>query len=315
MEEQEKIAENSVSQWQKLKATLSTPKAKKISNIVFTVVEVAIVIFTIVISVMVWVGGGNPDDLSQPKAGKQAMLAIQTDSMMGDAKDNFNPGDLVFVKMPEDVGGLGVGTIIAYRTQIYQNGQMFNTIITHRIIEVKKDANGKTESYVVLGDNTEGRNETEIEQSKDIVPLGSVVGEYKSKLKGLGGAILWLQGYEHVENAYGVKIWSYAGKTNNFLYVIIIPLILLLVWNGYYLVKAIVDAKIKKAKEAAAQAAIEAASAPIDEEEIKRRAIEEYLKSQAQTATEDKPANEAEVPEAASEDGEVSADSDTPKVD
>ena len=60
-----------------------------------------------------------------------------------------------------------------------------------------------------------------------------------------------------------------------------LPLILLLVYNAYLVIRMVVEAKLKKQQEQAQAALAQAQSnAALDEEEIKRRAIEEYLASQ-----------------------------------
>ena len=62
---------------------------------------------------------------------------------------------------------------------------------------------------------------------------------------------------------------------------IIIPLGLLLLYNIYLVAQIVIEGRMKKANALAAEQAKQAALASIDEEEIKRRAIEEYLRSQA----------------------------------
>ena len=75
-----------------------------------------------------------------------------------------------------------------------------------------------------------------------------------------------------------------------------LPLILLLVYNIYLVIRMVVEAKIKK-QQRQTELAIEEArnAAALDEEEIKRRAIEEYLasKNAASPAEEDKGAADA----------------------
>ena len=75
-----------------------------------------------------------------------------------------------------------------------------------------------------------------------------------------------------------------------------LPLILLLVYNIYLVIRMVVEAKIKKQQRQTELAIEEARNAAVlDEEEIKRRAIEEYLasKNAASPAEEDKEAADA----------------------
>ena len=61
-----------------------------------------------------------------------------------------------------------------------------------------------------------------------------------------------------------------------FALIILLPLVLLFGYNVYLIVRMIIEEKTRKARE---QALAEATAAVIDEEEIKRKAIEEYLAS------------------------------------
>ncbi len=257
-----------------------SPKAKKIANIIVTSLQVAIVVVTVVISIFVWTTTGN----GEATAKRVQLLAIRSNSMKGDARDSFNAGDLVIVKAPEDATALEIGTVITYKYSVTGGG---TTLITHRIVEIiPPTEEGGNVRYRTQGDNAEDPD------SRSVQP-GDVVGIYAGKIKGVGTALLWLQGFERVELSGGDYGWDYVGNSNNFLYVIIIPLIALLLWNGYAMIKVIMEGKLKKARDEAAAAAAAAAAgnaAALDAEEIKRRAIEEYLASLS--------ANKATVPEA-----------------
>ena len=92
---------------------------------------------------------------------------------------------------------------------------------------------------------------------------GDIKGIYSSKIAGVGSALGWLQ------------------EPTHFFLVVMLPLILLLVYNAYLVIRMVVEAKLKKQQEQAQAALAQAQSnAALDEEEIKRRAIEEYLASQ-----------------------------------
>ena len=84
----------------------------------------------------------------------------------------------------------------------------------------------------------------------------NVLAVYKTHLKGVGKAVNWLQ------------------NPTNFLLVIVIPLALLFIYNIILVVRMVMEFKMAKVKETAGEAVA------IDEEEIKRKAIEEYLASQ-----------------------------------
>ncbi len=242
-----------------------SPKAKKIVNIVITSLQVAIVVVTVAISIFVWTTTGKGE--ASVKA--MQILAIRSNSMIGDNKDSFKAGDLVVIKRPVDAEAIPVGTVITYKYST-QGG---TTLITHRVDSIiAPTQEGGNIRYATKGDNTSAVDPAAVQP-------GDIVGVYSFKINGVGGVLLWLQGYKRVpiEGGYG---WDYAGNTNNFLWVIIIPLIALLLWNGYALIKVIMEGKIKRAREeaaAAAAAALAGGTGVVDAEEIKRRAIEEYL--------------------------------------
>lgn len=83
---------------------------------------------------------------------------------------------------------------------------------------------------------------------------------YKSHIKGVGKAINWLQ------------------EATHFLLVIVLPLALLFIYNLVLFIQMIMQAKVASEKERMAAEGV--APAIIDEEEIRKRAIAEYLASQ-----------------------------------
>ncbi len=221
-----------------------SPNTKKALEITLMAVQIAVVIIAIIISAIVI---ANPIVSSgEVSEGKTKLLPVLTDSMNGDQKDSFKKGDLVIAKTPKDVFALEVGDIVTFQ---YREPSTGITILnTHRIIEVVRGADGKALTYVTHGDaNPVGSNEN--------VNPNTVLAVYSSHLKGIGGAITWLQ------------------DPTNFLLVIVLPLAILFIYNIVQFVRMIVMAKMAKVKEESA------VTANLDEEEIKRRAIEEYLAS------------------------------------
>ena len=103
-----------------------------------------------------------------------------------------------------------------------------------------------------------------------------VLAVYQFHLKGVGKAIFWLQ------------------KPMNFLFVIVFPLIALFIYNVIMFIRMMMQSKLEKVVEKAGVLAI-------DEEEIKRRAIEEYLASKPNSqGTVEQAASKAENKEQAS---------------
>lgn len=217
-----------------------TPKQKKIIDIVVTSIEVVIVLLAIIASAIII---ANPNPVSATVAkGSVKLLPVLTGSMDGDRKDSFKEGDLVVAGSPKDVLKLEKGQIITFKGSV--NG--YDALITHRIKDVIKDADGNALTYITHGDaNPEGSDE-------QVNPY-NVLAVYKYHLKGVGKSIKWLQ------------------EPTHFLLVIVLPLGLLFIWNIVMFVRMIIQWKMEKAA---------AGNGAIDEEEIKRKAIEEYLASQ-----------------------------------
>ena len=218
-----------------------TPKQKKIIDIVVTSLEVIVVLIAIIASAII-ISNPNPVSANVSK-GSVKLLPVLSGSMDGDYKDSFKKGDLVIAGNPKNVLQLKEGDIITFKGS--EGG--YDILITHRIVEVIKDDDGvNARTYITRGDaNPENQTET--------VNPYEVLAVYKSHLKGVGNTITWLQQPKH------------------FLLVIILPLALLFIWNIIIFVRMIIQWKMEKAA---------ANGGAIDEEEIKRKAIEEYLASQ-----------------------------------
>ncbi|MEG0571340.1 MAG: signal peptidase I [Oscillospiraceae bacterium] len=115
-------------------------------------------------------------------------------------------------------------------------------INTHRIAEVQNSAG--TVSFVTKGDANPINDET-------IISPADIIGKYSdTKIPYLGTVINFLQ------------------SPNGFLFCIVLPLLLFFLYELYRFIVAIVE--LKHAKNAPV----------IDEEEIKRKAIEEYISAQ-----------------------------------
>lgn len=222
-------------------------KQKKIINIVVTSLQICVVLLAVILSAIIL---ANPN-IANAEIGKAntKLLPVLTDSMKGDKKDSFNEGDLVVAKTPKDVNALEIGDIVTFKMKIGGVDQLN----THRIIEKATDANGKVR-YVTKGDNTTGADAA--------IAAEEVLAVYQYHLKGVGGAIKWLQ------------------IPTNFLLVIVLPLIALFIYNIILFVKMMMQAKLAKIQTQQGDAIA------IDEEEIKRKAIEDYLASKKEASDE-----------------------------
>ena len=226
-----------------------TQKQKRIIDVVVMSVEVVVVILAIILSAIII---ANPiSSTAEVSKGKTKLLPVLTDSMTGNQKDSFDAGDLVIAETPKDKYALEVGQIITFSYRRSSDGVLI--LNTHRIVKIDVDANGKAVTYYTKGDKAVNEEYTEEVNANDVLAV------YKTHLKGVGKAITWLQ------------------TPTNFLLVIVLPLALLFLYNVFMFVRMIMQWKVEKAKKEAS-----ATAGAIDEEEIKKKAIEEYLAAQKQ---------------------------------
>ena len=252
------------------KKSILSEKQKKIINAVVIALELIIVVVAIGFSISILLSTGYETTTDFGDASVR-LMPVLTDSMTGDNPDSFNPGDLIIVNKATDesIAALEVGDIVTY----VGNVGGARGFITHRIVDIEESDSGVRTFY------TKGDAEAESVEPTAIY-AGDIKGIYSSKIAGVGSALSWLQ------------------EPTHFFLVVMLPLILLLVYNAYLVIRMVVEAKLKKQQEQA-EAALAAAqsNAALDEEEIKRRAIEEYLASQnagAQAAPEQPEAEQKE---------------------
>lgn len=272
------------------------------------VIEIAIVIVCIVFSIIVISNpGGIKKDVHDTNVN---FMPVLSESMSG----TFEKGDLISCSKyrydPNEKNILNIGDVITFVAVDKSSNTYY--INTHRIAaynvtykfndetftgykQFLKDTEGKVKSqedaysyaknlgytdfsisgYITSGDNKsiyykDGDINGELIDSsneylvdRDIVAFNDVIGTWNGKkVSKLGGVITWIK------------------QPLNFFLVIMIPLILLFAYNIFILVRYIIDMKTAKARKLALEEA--KASAPSlsaeEEEEIKRKAVEEYMK-------------------------------------
>lgn len=260
-------------------------KSKFALNIALIVLQVLIVVVAIAFSVSILLSTGYESNTDFGDSSIR-LMPVLTDSMNGDKEDSFKAGDLIIVKKADKVklSELKEGDIITYLDYVGEDLQF----VTHRIVKINEieDDNGKIiRTYTTMGDaETSGLTTT--------IAEGDIAGVYIGKLPGVGSAVFWLQDPTH------------------FFLVIMLPLILLLLYNAFLVVRFVIDAKLKKQREQLVGTAAAADAPVLDEEEIKRRAIEEYLsKMQADKEAEQVPES-AEVEDTAKEESSESTIAD-----
>ncbi|MBR4626639.1 MAG: signal peptidase I [Ruminococcus sp.] len=187
----------------------------------------------------------------------------------------FKKGDLIIVKEINDINKLEEDDVITFWTLIDGN-RVKNT---HRIVGITRDDQGQIVSFTTRGDNNNGVNDELPAYPKDIV--GKWTGKH---LKGCGKALDFLR------------------TKKGFFICIIIPLAAFFLFELYKFIATLVEIKKGDAPE------------QLDEEEIKRRAIEEYLAEQKKKEAEKEGAS-AEAKEAVTEKAEEVKEAVTEKAE
>lgn len=149
-----------------------------------------------------------------------------------------------------DFNTLKEGDIITYWTTVDEQ----KILNTHRITKVISNGKGSVPSFKTKGDN----NQIEDEYT---VAATDIVAKYNSKISGLGKAVDFLE------------------TQKGFFICIVLPLILFFLYQLYHFIKVIVTVKQENA-----------GLSKEDEEELKKKAVEEYLAKQKeeQEASEEK---------------------------
>lgn len=219
---------------------------KKILSIVGNVLVWAFVILSLVITAMVF--GAQKSEDGVPSLFGKSFITIESPSMTG----TYNMGDMVIMTKltREEKLNLKEGQIITFRTSIdIDNDGKPGDLNTHRIHEGR----GDTLSFVTKGDHNPypdnvGDNPYEVHVD-DIIG----VCEEDDVFRGLGNVIKFLS------------------SSLGFFLCIVLPLILFFLYELYNFITVLMSERKKLASANAAET----------EEEIKRRAIEEFLAAQA----------------------------------
>lgn len=263
-------------------------KNKKMLKNVLLIIECVIIAICIIFSIIVI---SQPGELA--KKGTTKFLPVQTDSMTPTipvgalviTKDvlpegeTYNLGTIVtFVVHASPSNYLDTHRIVGYRYKdetnqfknvYYKKGEMENLadfkekFPSYEVIAYVTRGDKFTVSYGSLDDCAFTKDGSEMDVTSFDDPLfldnNDIVRVYSTHVNGIGSVLTWFM------------------KPTNFFIVILIPLILLFLYNAYGVIKIIIQLKVKKVKE----------ESTINEEEVKRRAIEEYLKQQQGVATND----------------------------
>ena len=238
---------------------------KKVLSVIVNIIIWLFVIFSAAVTVFTFAAQSSEDGV--PAIAGKAILTVSSDSM----SPTFDKGDIIIGKklLPEEQVTLKAGDVITFDAGDL-DGDNIRDINTHRIVEVQNDDSGV--SYITRGDN----KETNLKNDEKPVLSENVIAKYTgTRIKGVGKVLAFLQ------------------TSKGFLYVIVLPLVLLFIYELIKFIRKLLDAKGAATAELSAE----------EEERIRKQAVEEYLRSQgAATPVEETSAEETPTQAAPAEE-------------
>ncbi|MBO4584039.1 MAG: signal peptidase I, partial [Clostridia bacterium] len=187
--------------------------AKKVFNIVKTVFTWIVVVFAVGMMIFTIISTTTLNRNDRSLFGYK-MFIVLSDSMSISEQDttaedregvHFNAGDLIFSKELDNEGlaQLQAGDVITFQSQ---GGDNFGEVVTHKIREVTRTAEGKL-GFVTYGINTNTNDET-------IVDSDFVLGKYSGKIAKLG------------------KFLEFQKSTVGYIVCIFVPFVILIILQG-----------------------------------------------------------------------------------
>jgi len=196
-------------------------------------------------------------------------------SVLSDSmKPTFKKGDLIVC---EKITGtekqdLKIGDIITFKADLDKDGYK-NEVNTHKIIEVSNE--GSNIYYTTKGDNNEIKDSERVHYSE-------VLAKYTGKkIGGVGGVLNFLR------------------TPTGFMVCVVVPLGLFFIYELYNFISTLVKAKGSKE------------ITPEQEDEIKKKAVEEFLKQQAAIAEINKASEATEAADETATDANSEAETET----
>lgn len=241
-------------------------KVKKIGGIALNVFLWAFVVFSVIVTVITV--SANANKKSVPVVAGSCYLSVLSDSMNAKTPDwvqqgkpkGFKTSDLIIgeyiAEDESEIAKLEVGDVITFEWDINNDGVInpgeYNT---HRIIDIVYKADGSVDYYETRGDNdamTFGKSEQVYSQN--------IIAKYTGKkIAGLGGMLTFL------------------GSFLGFGLCIILPLAVFFVYELVVFIRTLSKVR-NEGKKVITQE---------EEELIKQRAIEEYLRLQREKENND----------------------------
>ena len=264
---------------------------KKFLNVLGNVFTVLILVIAITMTVMVITSVHSEDRV--PNLFGYALMNVETDSM--EAEGGFYVGDMIIVHMidKETANHLKVGDVITFRRYEVRDGVEQEYLETHRIVENNATINSeyndhKTEIvdgvyvhggvsyYITKGDNTPSIDTKPATGEIEYSHAGNIVGVWEgTRIPVLGSVMKFLR------------------SQMGFLICIVIPVAVFFIYELYVFIMTIMRKQKEKALEEVSG----------KEEELKQKAIAEFLAQQQKeggnaAAADSAPADDAAAPAA-----------------
>lgn len=245
---------------------------KKVLNIIVTFLIVCVFVISVVMAAV----SITAKDTGVPNIFGKAAISVLSDSMKGDAPDDFSAGDMIICDVVAEPTSASyqVGDVVTFQFDIDEDGKA--DLVTHRIYKVNKDG-----TYQTKGDNndTYDQNSGNSIVFPDIANYDIVATYHGTKIPGIG------------------NLFAYLRTQMGFFLCVLLPMIIFFLYEAVRVVINIIAYNKEKA--------IEKAQAIIDSsvltDEQKQRAIEEYLAAQNGEAVSSKETTVNSEPEVNSE--------------
>ena len=218
-------------------------KFKKILTLAVNILIWLFVIFAVLMTLLAFASQSSPDGV--PSIGGKVILTVQTPSM----EPTFCVGDIIIGQKLslEEQRSLQVDDVVTFDAgDLDRDGR--RDLNSHRIKRVETAADGSV-IYYTAGDNNILDDQTPVQSANVICKWTG------TRLKGVGSALDFLQ------------------QPTGFLVVVVVPLIFFFIYELIVFIRKFFEVKNSGTRQITAA----------DEELIKQRAIEEYLRSQQQS--------------------------------
>ncbi len=231
--------------------------AKKVLSAIGNVLIWVFIIFSVIVTVLAFAAQSSRDGI--PSIGGRTILTVRTDSM----KPTFNSGDIIIGRKVslKEAQNLQVGDVITYIADLDGDGSV--ELNSHRIVEVVPATETSVVKYYTRGDNNPSRD-------NDPIRADDVRCVYEgTRLPGVG------------------KVLDFLQTPTGFFVVIVVPLIIFFIVELVIFIRKFMEVKNADKKNISAA----------DEELIRQRAVEEYIRAQQRKgATENAASGEGQTP-------------------